>query len=76
MARAHIATALAALAALLVFTLHLSDQLNLTSHFNNLRFSEDGGNGFFGSGLYELGSERGQGRTKFLLGVGKADITG
>ena len=76
MARASTATLVAGLTALLIFTLHLSGQLNLRSQFDNLLFKQGQSNGFPKPGLFEWQSEVDRGRSKFLLGVGKADITG
>ena len=76
MARASIATFWAGLTALLIFTLHLSGQLNLRSQFENLLFRQCQSNGSLKPGLFEWQSEVDRGRSKFFLGVGKADITG
>ena len=73
MARSHLPTAFVAIAILLLATLHLADRLDLTWRYGWLFHTADEVNkhGRANSAYLNEGA-----RTSYLLGVGKADITG
>ena len=76
MAYGRIVTTLCALAAFLLVALHLGERLGAFGTINDLYSELVGDREFVVPGLEKVGSNGDSSRTRYLLGVGKADITG
>lgn len=76
MARSHVAIAFVVLAALLLTSLHLIDRLDITAYSDSVSTTHNETRDGVDRSEVQLKDEEGKEGTQFLLGVGKADITG
>ena len=76
MAYGRILTTLCALVAFILVALHLGERLDAAKTINDLYAELAGNSGVVRPDFEEISSNGDSGRTRYLLGVGKADITG